>query len=152
MISLTPLCEILPKHYQVCTPYCKASRNIFQALVDPLNDGNNISFDGGDGKPNASNNSTIGNVPPHDSGLPASLESPDKPPAIQQWLWEVQDFILDMYPIEGLIPLGILQILKVSAATHILLVKIRHHNIVEHTNTEKHLYKIEERVIALQAN
>jgi hypothetical protein len=44
------------------------------------------------------------------------------------------------------------QILEVSAATYMLLVNIGDHNIAEHTSAEKRLYKIEERVIALQAN
>jgi Mg2+ and Co2+ transporter CorA len=44
------------------------------------------------------------------------------------------------------------QILKVSAATYMLLANIRDCNIAEHTSAEKRLYKIEDRVIALQAN
>jgi hypothetical protein len=50
------------------------------------------------------------------------------------------------------LPLVNTQILEVSATTYILLVIIGDHNIMEHRNVEKCLYKIEERVIALQAN
>jgi hypothetical protein len=92
-----------PKHRQLRAPRPKASGNAFQALVDPLNDGNNLSFDGGDGNTDRSDDNAVVNVPPHDSGPPASPNFPQQPPAIQQWLREVQDIILDNYPIEGLI-------------------------------------------------
>jgi hypothetical protein len=39
-----------PKHRQPCAPHPKASGNTFQAPVDPPNDGNNYSLNGGDGK------------------------------------------------------------------------------------------------------
>jgi hypothetical protein len=42
--------------------------------VDPPNDGNNLSFDGGDGKTNGSDNNTIGNTPQCDSAAAASPE------------------------------------------------------------------------------
>jgi hypothetical protein len=50
VISLTPTHEMPPKHQQLRAPRPKASANAFQALVDPPNDGNNLSFDGRDGK------------------------------------------------------------------------------------------------------
>jgi hypothetical protein len=42
------------------------------------------------------------------------------------------------------------QILDVSAATHMLLVNSRDHNMAAHSGVEKRLYNIEERVIALK--
>jgi hypothetical protein len=53
---------------------------------------------------------------------------------------------------EGLIPPGIHQILEVSAATHMLLANSRDRNMAAHSNAEKRLYKIEERVIALNVD
>jgi hypothetical protein len=38
-----------PKHPQLRAPCPDASGNAFQALVDPPNDGNHLSFDGGNG-------------------------------------------------------------------------------------------------------
>jgi hypothetical protein len=118
--------------------------------VDPPNDGNNLSFDRGDGNTNTSDNNTSVNVPPYDSRLPASPNFPQQPPAIKQWLWEVREFILDNYPIEGLILPGVPQILEVSAATHMLLIDSRNYNIVMHAKVDKCLYKIKERVIVLK--
>jgi hypothetical protein len=46
----------------------KASGNVFQALVDPPNDGNNLSLNGGDKRPNRSNDNTVVITNPHDSG------------------------------------------------------------------------------------
>jgi hypothetical protein len=56
------------------------------------------------------------------------------------------------YPIEGPIPPGVPQILEVSATTHMLLMDCGNRNIAMHANADKRLNKIEERVIALQAN
>jgi hypothetical protein len=89
---------------------------------------------------------------PCDSGPLASPDSPQHPSATQQWLWDIQTSILQSYLREGLILARIPQILEVSAATHALLVTIRDSNITKYNNAEKHLYKIDERVIALQAN
>jgi hypothetical protein len=113
-------------------------------------DGNNLSIDGGDGKADRGDDNTTVIANPRDSEPPASPAPLQQPPAIQQWLWEVQEFILDSYPKEGQILPGMPQILEVSAATNILLANIGDRNIAAHSNTEKRLYKIEERVIALQ--
>jgi hypothetical protein len=72
VILLTLLCEILPKHHQLYALCPKASRNTFQALVDPPHDRNNLSLDAGDDRTDGSNDNTIVNIPPHDSSLPAS--------------------------------------------------------------------------------
>jgi hypothetical protein len=141
-----------PKHHQLRAPRPKASRNTFQGIVDPPNDGNNLSFDGGDGKTDGSDNNTSVNAPPRDSRPLASPDSLPQPPAMQQWFWEAQEFILDWYPMEGPIPPGMPEILEVSATTHMLLVNIRNHSIAARSNAEKCLYKIEKRVIALQTN
>jgi hypothetical protein len=90
---------------------------MFQALVDPSHYGNDLSFDGGDRNTNRSNDNTIVNMSLCDSGLPASPNFPYQPPAIQQWLREVWEFVLDNYLIERLIPSGVPQILEVSATT-----------------------------------
>jgi hypothetical protein len=53
---------------------------MYQAHVDPPNDGNNLSFDGGDGKPDGSSNNTIVNasqcVPAAETTAAASLQQP----------------------------------------------------------------------------
>jgi hypothetical protein len=67
---LTPPQEMLPKHRRLHALCPKASGNAFQALVDPPDDGNNLSFDGGDKRTNRSNDNTIVNVYPCDSGPP----------------------------------------------------------------------------------
>jgi hypothetical protein len=70
LISLTPPCEILPKHHQLHAPHPKASGNMFQALVDPPHDGNSLSFDAGDERANGSDDNTIVIVNSCDSGPP----------------------------------------------------------------------------------
>jgi hypothetical protein len=66
-----------PKHRQLRTPRPKASGNAFQALVDPPHDGNDLSLDGGDERTKGSDDNTIVNARPRDSGPPASLPHPD---------------------------------------------------------------------------
>jgi methyl-accepting chemotaxis protein len=53
-----------------------ACGNAFQALVDPPHDGNNLSCDGGDERTDGSDDNTIVNVCPRDSGMLASQELP----------------------------------------------------------------------------
>jgi hypothetical protein len=65
-----------PKHRQLHAPCPTASGNVFQALVDPPNDGNNLSFDGGDGNTDRSDDTTAVNAPPRGSGPPASPKHP----------------------------------------------------------------------------
>jgi tetrahydromethanopterin S-methyltransferase subunit G len=125
---------------------------VFQALVDPPNNGNNLSFDGGDERTDRSDDNTIVVVNPRDSEPPASPDSRFEPPAIQQWLSELQTSILCTYPREGPILPAIPQILEVSAATHMLLVYSRDRNMEEHNITKKRLDKIEESVIALNTD
>jgi DNA repair exonuclease SbcCD ATPase subunit len=60
-----------PKHRQLRTGRPKASGNAFQALVHPLNDGNTLSFDGGDGIIDGSDDNTVVIVNPRNSGPPA---------------------------------------------------------------------------------
>jgi hypothetical protein len=62
---------MLAKHHQLHPPYPKASRNAFQALVDPPHHGNNLSFDAGDERTDGSDDNTIVNAYPRDSGPPA---------------------------------------------------------------------------------
>jgi hypothetical protein len=52
-----------PKHGQPRAPRPKASGNAFQALVDPPNDGNNLSLDGGDGKGDGTDERSAVNMP-----------------------------------------------------------------------------------------
>jgi hypothetical protein len=66
-----------PKHRQLRTPRPKASGNAFQALVDPPHDGNDLSLDGVDERTKGSDDNTIVNARPRDSGPPASLPHPD---------------------------------------------------------------------------
>jgi hypothetical protein len=40
--------------------------------MDPPNDGNNLSLDGGDGITDGSDDNTVVTMPLHNSGLPAS--------------------------------------------------------------------------------
>jgi hypothetical protein len=74
VILLTPVCEMPAQHRQLCTPCPKASGNVFQALVDPPHDGNNLSFDGGDEKTDGSNDNTVVITNPCESGLLASQQ------------------------------------------------------------------------------
>jgi uncharacterized protein (DUF983 family) len=48
-----------PKHRQLHALCPTASGNVFQALVDPPYDGNNLSFDGGDERTAGSDDNTI---------------------------------------------------------------------------------------------
>jgi hypothetical protein len=63
-----------PNHRQLRAPRPKASGNAFQALVDPPNDGNDLSFDGGDGKTDGSDDNGVVIANPRDSGPPASQQ------------------------------------------------------------------------------
>jgi hypothetical protein len=63
-----------PKHRQLRAPCPKASGNAFQALVDPPNDGNHLSFDGADGETDRSDDNTVVIANPRDSGPPASQQ------------------------------------------------------------------------------
>jgi hypothetical protein len=119
---------------------------------DPPHDGNNLSFDGGDEKTDGSDDNTIVHVPSCDSGLPESPQSIHEHPAIRQWLWDVKNYILDSYPIEGPIPPGIPQLLEVSTTTHTTVADISDENLAMSYNFEKYLFKIEERVIALRTD
>jgi hypothetical protein len=82
-ISITPPPEMPPKHRQLRAPCPKASGNAFQALVDPPNDGNNLSFDRGDENTDGSDDNTVVTAPPGDSGPPASPNTPNKRIAIR---------------------------------------------------------------------
>jgi hypothetical protein len=48
-----------PKHRQLHAPCPKASGNTFQALVDPPNDGNHFSFNGGDERTDENDDNTV---------------------------------------------------------------------------------------------
>jgi hypothetical protein len=50
------------KHRQLHAPPPKLAGAAFQALVDPPNDGNNLSLDGGDGPTDGSDNNTVVNM------------------------------------------------------------------------------------------
>jgi hypothetical protein len=79
-----------PKHRQLRAPRPNASRNAFQALVDPPNDGKNLSFDGGDERTDGSDDNTVVNAFPCISGLPASPQHPQTlTPALRQCLFEL---------------------------------------------------------------
>jgi hypothetical protein len=69
-----PICKskMPPKHRQPRAPRPKASGNAFQALVDPPNDGNNLSLDGGDKRTDGSDDNTVVIANPRDSGPPVS--------------------------------------------------------------------------------
>jgi hypothetical protein len=72
--SDTPPCEMPPKPRQLRAPRTKASGNAFQALVDPPNDGHTLSFHGGDGITDGSDDNTVVVVNPCDSGPPSPLQ------------------------------------------------------------------------------
>jgi hypothetical protein len=72
MISLTPPYTMPPKYCQLCAPCRKASGNTSEVLVDPAHNGNNLSFDGGDERTDASNDNTVVNTCLCHSGPPAS--------------------------------------------------------------------------------
>jgi hypothetical protein len=69
-MSLTPPREMPPKCHQLHPLWPKASGNMFQALVGPPHDGNNLYFDGGDEKTDNSTGNTVVNARPCDSGPP----------------------------------------------------------------------------------
>jgi hemerythrin len=75
-----------PKHRQLRAPCPKASGNAFQALVDPPQDGNHLSFDGGDERTDGSDDNTVVIANPCDSGLPASPNQQNNGTAFQDWL------------------------------------------------------------------
>jgi hypothetical protein len=62
-----------PKRCQPYAPCPTASGNAFQALVDPPHDGNNLPFDGGDERTDGSNDNTIVNMHPGNSGADLAL-------------------------------------------------------------------------------
>jgi hypothetical protein len=112
-----------PKHRQLCAPCPKASRNAFQSLVDPPNDRNNLSFDGGDEKTDGSDDNTVVIMNLHNSGLPASQQYH---PMILST--NIQDWLVKS------------------------IVDISNENMTMHNNFEQRLFKIEERVIALKTD
>jgi hypothetical protein len=120
-----PPCEMPPKHRQLRAPCPKASGNAFQAPVDPPNDGNNLSFDGGDDNTDGSDDNTIVTAPPCDSGPPASPNTPNKCIAIQQWLQAMQDGLMHSCPPEAPAEPGVPELLHLSVATHLVLIAIR---------------------------
>jgi hypothetical protein len=63
-----------PKHHQLRAPRPKPAGNAFQALVDPPNNGNNLSLDGGDGPTDGSDNNTVVNTSQRISAVAASPE------------------------------------------------------------------------------
>jgi hypothetical protein len=65
------------KHHQLCTLCPKTTGNTFQALIDPPHDRNDLSLDGGNERMKGSDNNTIVNVRPCDSGPLAILPYPD---------------------------------------------------------------------------
>jgi hypothetical protein len=67
---------MLPKHRQLHAPCPNTSGNAFQALVDPPDDGNNFSVDGGDERADGSDDKTIVITNPRESGAPASQQLP----------------------------------------------------------------------------
>jgi flagellar hook-basal body complex protein FliE len=63
-----------PKHRQLRAPRPKAPGNAFQALVNPPNDGNNLSIDGGDRKVDATDDNNAVNASQRTSTTAASPE------------------------------------------------------------------------------
>jgi regulator of replication initiation timing len=71
-----------PKHRQPRAPRPKASGNAFQALVDPPNDGNNLSLDGGDGKVDGTDERSAANMPQRVSAADTTaVASPSQTPS-----------------------------------------------------------------------
>jgi hypothetical protein len=64
---------MLPKCHQPYAPCPTASGNMFQAPVDPPHNGNNLPFNRGDERTNGSNDNTIVNMYPGDSGANLAL-------------------------------------------------------------------------------
>jgi hypothetical protein len=141
-----------PKHRQLPAPRPKASGNGFQALVDPPNEGNNLSFDGGDENTDGSDDNTVVTTPPRDSGLPASPNTPNKRIAIQQWLQAMQDGLMHSCPPEAPAEPGVPQLLHLSAATHLVLMAIRDGNTKAQCEDEARLIAIDDKVNGLKTD
>jgi hypothetical protein len=141
-----------PKHRQLRAPRPKASGNSFQALVDPPNDGNNLSFDGGDENTDGSDDNTVVTMPPHDSGPPASPNTPNKRITIQQWLQAMQDHLMHSCPPEALAEPGVPQLLHLSVATHLVLMAIRDENMKAQCKNEARLIAIDDKVNGLKTD
>jgi hypothetical protein len=141
-----------PKHRQLRAPRPKASGNAFQALVDPPNDGNTLSVDGGDENADGSDDNTVVTAPPRDSGPPASPNTPNKCIAIQQWLQAMQDSLMHSCPPEGPAEPGVPQLLHLSAATHLVLMAIRDGNTKAQCEDEAHLIAIDEKLNGLKTD
>jgi hypothetical protein len=69
-----------PKHRQLHAPRPKQSGNAYQALVDPPNNGNNLSFHGGDGKPDGSDGKSAVNAPQRVSAAETTAAASTQPP------------------------------------------------------------------------
>jgi hypothetical protein len=151
-ISLTAPREMPPKHRQLHAPRPKASGTAFQALVDPPNDGNNLSFDGGDENTDGCDENTVVTTPPRDSGPPASPNTPNKRIAIQQWLQAMQDGLMLSCPPEALAEPGVPQLLHLSAATHLVLMDIRDGNMKAQREDEACLITIDNKVKGLKTD
>jgi hypothetical protein len=141
---------MLPKHRQLRAPRPKASGNAFQALLDPPNDGNNLSLDGGDDNTDGSDDNNVVTAPPRDSGPPASPNTPNKCTAIQQWLKAMQDSLMHSCPPEAPAEPGVPQLLHLSAATHLVLMAIRHGNTKAQCEDEARLIAIDDKVNGLK--
>jgi hypothetical protein len=141
-----------PKHRQTHAPHPKASRNAFQALVDPPHHGNNLSIDGGDENTDASDDNTVVTAPPRDSALPASPNTPNKCIAIQQWLQAMQDSLMHSCPPEAPAEPGVPQLLDLSAATHLVLMAIRDRNMKAQCKDEVRLIAIDDKVSGLKTD
>jgi hypothetical protein len=79
-----------PKHRQPCAPCAKASGNAFQALVDPLNDGNNLSLDGGDRKVDRTDERSAVNMLQYTSAIETTAaaspqQTPNGDPPLHVW-------------------------------------------------------------------
>jgi hypothetical protein len=141
-----------PKHRQLRAPRPKASGNAFQDLVDHPNDGNNLSFDGGDENTDGSDDNTIVTASPRDSGLPASPNTLNKHIAIQQWLQAMQDGLMHSCPPEAPAEPGVPQLLHLSAATHLVLMAIRDRNTKAQCKDEARLIAIDDKVNGLKTD
>jgi hypothetical protein len=81
---------MLPSHRQPRAPRPKAFGNAFQALVDPPNDGNNLSLDGGDGIVDGTDERGTVNMPQHASAVETTAatspqQTPTGDPPLHIW-------------------------------------------------------------------
>jgi regulator of replication initiation timing len=133
-----------PKHREPRAPRPKASGNAFQALVDPPNDGNDLSLDGGDGKVDGTDERSAVNAPQRvfTAGTPAAA-SPSQTPSgdspLRIWRCELIAAAVDTIVHDGPLDCSPEAIYHYTAASLCAIEQA-------HIETQLHLAKIEDNV------